>query len=69
MRVRQEHIELCDKVKHDVICAQLLANSPRIENGLAAIRTPTGNWNSPMEVTHRAGVDIGSNELDRFDRL
>ncbi|MBU8821162.1 hypothetical protein KL864_35505 [Mycolicibacterium goodii] len=36
MAVRQEHIDLCDKVKHEVICAQLLTNSPRLENALAS---------------------------------
>ncbi|MBU8819901.1 hypothetical protein KL864_28860, partial [Mycolicibacterium goodii] len=36
---------------------------------LAAIRTSAENWNGPMEVTHRAGVDIGSDEFDRFDKL
>jgi hypothetical protein len=69
MPVRQEHIDLCDKVKHKVICAQLLTNSPRLESALAMIRASAENWNGPMEVTHRAGVDIGSDEFDRFDKL
>ena len=69
MAVRQEHIDLCDKVKHEVICAQLLTNSPRLENALAVIRTSAENWNGPMEVTHRAGIDVGSDEFDRFDKL
>ena len=36
---------------------------------MAAIRASAENWNGPMGATHRAGVEIGSDEFDRFDKL
>lgn len=63
MAVRQQHIELCDKVKHEVIRAELLTNNPRVEAALRTIRTAAENWNSPMQAAARGG------NLDEFDRF
>jgi hypothetical protein len=66
MDVRQKHIALCDKVKHEVIRAELLTRNSEIEVALKTIRQAAENWNGPMQAAHRGGkVD----EFDRFEKL
>lgn len=66
MEVRQKHIALCDKIKHEVIRAELLTSNTEIEAALRTIRTAAENWNGPMQAAHRGGkVD----EFDRFEKL
>ncbi len=66
MAARQNHIDLCDKVKHEVIRAELLTRNADIETALGTIRTASENWNGPMQAANRGGeID----EFDRFDKL
>ncbi|WP_139360708.1 hypothetical protein [Mycobacterium sp. D16R24] len=66
MDVRQKHIVLCDKIKHEVITAELLTSNSEVEAALKTIRRAAENWNGPMQAAHRGGeVD----EFDRFEKL
>jgi hypothetical protein len=67
MKVRQRHIDLCDKVQHEVIRAQLLTNNPRIETALETIRKAAQEWNGPMRAANRGPGP--TDEFDRFDKL
>lgn len=63
LAVRRKHIELCDKVKHEVIRAELLTNDTPVEAALRTIRKATENWSGPMHAASLGGV------VDEFDKF
>jgi hypothetical protein len=57
MTVRALHIELCDRLEHEVIRAQLLTDDPDIDAALSKVRTIAHNWNEPMKAAQDESRD------------